>query len=146
MSLRFRPYADGLASLLELRYAGPDVPCDANIYSREPAALVFCLFSDAQTGATQVRFRRDPVLGVSSCGKVGFTGGVLQRMVTDSSSDGAGWIRRPLVGGGAVIGRGTCVHVSDRRHQVDRASAGTGFRDGRIWEYQRHCGGQVSTC
>ena len=146
MSPRSRPYAAALASLPELRYAVPDALCDASISSREPADLVFRLFGAGQTGATQVRFWGDPIFGIGSCGKVGFAGRFLQRVVADCSSDGAIRIGRTLVGRGAIVEGRTCIHVSDRRDQVGRASSGARFRKGRIWKHQRHCGGQVGAC
>ena len=146
MSPRCRPYVDILASRHALRYPVSDAQCDANDRDREPADLALSLHGNAQAGAAQAGDQWHTVHAAGAGSQAGDACGVLQRMVTDSPSDVTCRIGRPLVCSGAAVGRGTCVHVSDRRCEVDRASAGTGFHDGRVWEYQRYCGGQVGTC
>jgi len=133
----------GLASRCELRYLVSDAQRGANDCDREPAALAFSLWVDAQAGASQGRLRRRAVCIIRANGEVGFAGGVVQRMVSHGASDEDGLVERTVGSCRALGGRGTCVHVSRRWNRLGRTSIGGGLRYGRVWEEQRHRSGPV---
>ena len=140
MSARpFRALLHTLASLSVLRYSTYDADCDADHSESDRSDLALSLCGDTHTGIAQVCLRRSAVFGVGADGRVGGDRRIIQWMVAYGACDDPGGIERILVGGGPIVGGGTCVHVSGRWNNVGGASGSGRFCDGRFREHQR-CG------
>lgn len=128
-----------LASLSALRYSTYDVDAEAIDCESDGLDLVGGLHVHICSDGTHAGVRRRALSGGCSSGRVGGGRGGVQRVVIHDACHDPSGVKRILVGGGSLVGRGTSLYVCDRRQDLVGAPGGGRFCHGRFREHQR-CG------